>query len=231
MNRVTKPIISIGLVLSFLASLRVSADPTWQTVLSGMPLGTNAFPLNLPGTAGLMLKSFQSNSVVKALVFLPAATDNLYFYKREPVRLTNSTPSLFDALVTLTNQTPIRITFRPPCLLLHVSSDRLEPEVRILHPATGETLRTSRKMPRALQLDRSWDQLLPGLISTFSVQFKPQIKSVGSLHFYRVWFAAWNLNAYEMLEVLCLATRTTASIQKQKVVFEVDQRPIPVTER
>ena len=73
-----------------------------------------------------MLDAFQSNAVVKALIFMPGATDELYFFRRAHAKLTNANPSLLDAIVALTNQTYIQATFQPPLLLLHTTEDPLD---------------------------------------------------------------------------------------------------------
>jgi hypothetical protein len=86
-------------------SVTVSANETWQSALSRMPLGTNVTELNRTNCTLLMLNAFQSNAVVKALVFMPGATDELYFDRRVHAKLTNANPSLLDAVVALANQT------------------------------------------------------------------------------------------------------------------------------
>lgn len=65
-----------------LAPLAVGAAETWQSALSRMPLGTNVTQLNRANCVGIMLRAFQSNTVVKALVFMPGATDEFYFFRR-----------------------------------------------------------------------------------------------------------------------------------------------------
>ena len=67
----------------------------------------------------VMLKAFQRNPAVKALIFMPGATDEFYFFHRAQVHFTNSAPTLFDAVFALTNHTRICATFHPPFLLLH----------------------------------------------------------------------------------------------------------------
>src|SRR5271154_2189440 len=83
------------------------ADDNWQSALSKMPLAASVTELNRTNCVPLLLNSFQSNGVVKALVFMPGATDELYFFRRAHATLTNSNPSLLDAIAALTNQTYI----------------------------------------------------------------------------------------------------------------------------
>src|ERR1700761_1780706 len=87
------------------------ASDTWQAALSRMPLTTPAPQLTRTNCVQVMLDSFQSNNVVKGIVFMPGATDEFYMFHRAKATLTNDTPSLFDAVVALTNQTFIRATF------------------------------------------------------------------------------------------------------------------------
>src|ERR1017187_2211504 len=105
----------------------LGAAETCQAALSRMPLGTNVTQLNRSNCVGIMLRAFRSNDVVKALVFMPGATDEFYFFRRAKADLTNNPASLLDALSALTNQSLIRATFRPPLLLLHTAEDLLEP--------------------------------------------------------------------------------------------------------
>ena len=92
----------------------LSAAETWQDALARMPLGHKVTELNRTNCADVFLGAFQSNNVVKALVFMPGATDEFYFFRRARADLTNSPASLLDAVSALTNQTQIRATFRPP---------------------------------------------------------------------------------------------------------------------
>ena len=120
------------------------AAETWQAALGRMPLGTNVTQLNRTNCVGIMLGAFQSNDVVKAMVFMPGATDEFYFFRRAQADLTNSPASLLDAVSALTNQTLIRATFRPPLLLLHTDEDLLEPAIKVEHQPTADKLRQSR---------------------------------------------------------------------------------------
>src|SRR5438132_11857416 len=49
------------------------AAPSWQEALARMPLARPAAELNRSNCVTLLLDSFQSNAVVKALVFMPGA--------------------------------------------------------------------------------------------------------------------------------------------------------------
>src|SRR5450631_2184745 len=93
-----------------LVSFVVRAE-TWQDVLGRMPLGTNVAELNRTNCVKIMLPALQSNDVVKALIFMPGATDEFYFHRRGTASLTNASPTLLDAVSALTNQTLIRATF------------------------------------------------------------------------------------------------------------------------
>src|SRR5215831_3234719 len=88
-----------------ISTLTATAEESWSDALARMPLGTSVRELNRTNCVELMLRTFQSNSVVKALVFMPAATDELYLLNRANAQLTNSSPTLLDAVAALTNQT------------------------------------------------------------------------------------------------------------------------------
>src|SRR5581483_9220828 len=107
------------------ASANLFADD-WQTALAKMPLATSTTELNRDNCVPLLLNSFQSNGVVKALIFMPGATDEIYFFRRAHAQLANANASLADAIVALTNQTYIQADFRPPLLILHTTEDSLD---------------------------------------------------------------------------------------------------------
>jgi hypothetical protein len=208
-----------------LLQLALSAAETWQTALARMPLGANVTELNRTNCAGILLGSFQSNDVVKALVFMPGATDEFYFFRRARADLTNSPASLLDAVSALTNQTLIRATFRPPLLLLHTGEDLLEPAIKIEHQPTADKLRQRRFVAHALYNDRDWDSLWPVLKKSFRTGLHPWPRLTETRHFYRHTLAAWNLSAWEGLEAVVLAGQTSVKVRRRQLVFELDMRP------
>src|SRR5712675_1731474 len=80
------------------------APETWESALGHMPLGTNVTQLNRTNCVDTMLRAFQSNQTVKALIFMPGATDEFYMFRRARADLTNAHPTLLDAICSLTNQ-------------------------------------------------------------------------------------------------------------------------------
>jgi hypothetical protein len=205
-------------------SLVAQAGESWQAALSRMPLGTKATQLNRTNCVKIMLPALQSNNVVKALIFMPGATDEFYMFRRAQASLTNQSPTLLDAVTALTNQTLIRATFRPPFLLLHTDEDPLNPIQRIQNDATAVRLKRKKFAAHVIYDDRDWDYLLPVLQDAFGVRFLPELYSRDSWHFYRHSFAAWNLNGLEALEAIQLAGKTKFTIAKQLVIFEGDAR-------
>jgi hypothetical protein len=212
-------------MFSFLSPLALSAAETWQDALSRMPLGTNVVELNRTNCVGIMLRAFQSNNVVKALVFMPGATDEFYFFRRAKANLPQSPASLLTAVSALTNQTNIRATFRPPLLLLHTAEDLLEPAITIQHAPTVEKLKRARFVPHGLYNDRDWDFMQPILRSSLHTGIRPWPHTYDSLDFYRHSFAAWNLNGWEALQATALAGQTSFTVRRNQVAFELDMRP------
>jgi len=212
------------LSLGFL-SLALHAAETWPAALSRMPLGTNVTQLNRTNCVGIMLRAFQSNDVVKALVFMPGATDEFYFFRRARADLTNRPASLLDVVSALTNQTLIRATFRPPLLLLHSDEDLLEPAFHIEHQPTADKIRQARFVAHGVYNDRDWDYLRKVLKSSLRTDMRPQWHSRDSWHFYRHSFAAWNLTGWEALEAAALSGQTSFTVRRKQVVFEMDPRP------
>lgn len=214
----------IGCVwLSFLLPSR--AADNWPEILARMPLAKGIHNLNPTNCINAMLSAFQSNEVVKALVFLPGATDEFYMFKRAQAAVTNAGPSLWDALRALTNQSRIRVTFREPMLLLHTDEDLLEPEIIVQDERTADQLRETKYIPRIYCQDRDWDFLQPILRWPLKVDIRPWHNSSDSWHFYRHSFSAYGLNGWEALEAAALAGKTRFTVKHKSVIFELDRRP------
>jgi hypothetical protein len=207
-----------------LLQFALSAAETWPAALSRMPLGTNVTQLNRTNCVGIMLRAFQSNDVVKALVFMPGATDEFYFFRRAKADLTNGPASLLDAVSALTNQSLIRATFRPPLLLLHTAEDLLEPVIKIEHQATADKLKQARFAVHAIYNDCDWEAMRKALKSSLHIDLLPWPRTHDSWHFYRHSFAEWNLTGWEALEATALAGETTVTVRRKQLVFEFDAR-------
>src|SRR6266478_1597228 len=96
-----------------ITSVSSRAADDWPAALARMPLAGHVAQLNRTNCVEIMLNAFQSNSIVKALIFMPGATDEFYMFRRARAELTNAHPSLLDAVCALTNQTLIRVTAKP----------------------------------------------------------------------------------------------------------------------
>ncbi|HWX21008.1 MAG TPA: hypothetical protein VN578_13995 [Candidatus Binatia bacterium] len=210
--------------LCCLLRLTAQGGESWQSALAEMPLGAKVTQLNRTNCVELMLRAFQSNQVVKALVFMPGATDEFYMFRRAQASLTNDSPSLLNAVSALTNQTLLRATFHAPLLLLHTEEDALEPPITIEHPPTAERLKQTRFVPHAFFNDRDWDVLQLALKWPLKLDLRPWRNSRDSWHFYRHSFAGWNLSGWEALEGVALAGKSGFIVRKNQVVFEPDRR-------
>lgn len=200
------------------------AQETWQSALARMPLGASASELNRTNCTLLMLNAFQSNAVVKALVFMPGATDELYFFRRAQARLTNASPSLLDAVVALTNQTYIQVTFRPPLLLLHTTEDQLDVIAITKSQSTAATLHQHAIPDRMVFDDASWDEIRARLHRKLGVSLRPFSDAPDSWHFYRHNFAACGVTEWELLETVALAGKTKFTVHWLTSDFQADRR-------
>ncbi len=203
----------------------------WEDSLAKMPM-IPVRQLNRTNCVETMLQAFRKDDLVKALVFMPGATDEFYFFRRATAALKNPAPTLLDAVSALTNQTHIRATFRPPLLLLHTPEDPTEPDIKIEYEAARARLDHTPFLPHVVYNDWDWDALQPTLRKTFRAEVYPYVGSTGSWHFYRHSFAGWNLTAWEALEAVTLAGKSKCVIQKQgglslrrtALFFEPDRR-------
>jgi hypothetical protein len=206
------------------ARVALAAEESWPSALGRMSMDSPVASLNQSNCAQLLLGGFQSNATVKALIFMPGATDELWFFRRVQVTMTNAKPSLFDAVVALTNQSPLRATFLPPFLLIHSDEDVLELAVTIQHARTVEKLKAGKPIPHLWAMDRDWNQLLAMIKKPISATLLPYRGTRESWHFYRHTFAGWNLTPWESLEAAARAGKTRFTVWRGTVVFEVDPR-------
>lgn len=226
-------LLALLVCLLLLASIRLlQAGADWTTALRNMPLQLGNTALDRTNCVERILKSFQPNSAVKGIVFLPGATDELYLLRRVEPRLISPAPSLWESIHSLTNGGFIRATFRPPFLLLHTDSDLLKPMVAeepglVLPPAKGEGA-----VPKLLCIDRNWEKLQPDLEHWLGVSVGPSGSNRKSWHFYRHNLTGFQLSRHELLEAVCLSGKTRASIDKHggllrnriQIVFSPDTR-------
>jgi hypothetical protein len=214
----------LGLMVVLGERSSLGAGAAWESALAAMPLPAGVTRLEQTNCVHLLLNAFQSNDVVKALIFMPGATDELYMFHRAKAVLDKVSPTLLDAVIALTNQTFIRATFRPPFLLLHSDEDPLEPLAQIHDERTAARIRKAKFKRHVVFEDQDWDSLLFELERTYGVWFYPRAGSTSSWHFYRHSFAAWRLTGWEGLQAVSLAGKTRFTVERGKVVFEGDQR-------
>ena len=186
-----------------------------------MPLPSPAPLLNRDNAVCVLLESFRSNAIVKALVVLPGVSDDFYLVNRDKPKLDLRATNLLEAIITLTNATAVRATFRAPSLLLHVDTDRLDLLSQIEDSKLAERLRTGRHLLRASYCDAHWDQLQPVLQKTLDRPVRPQARSQDAWHFDRHNFAGWSLTDWEWLEVVALSGKTRFTVQRQAVLFDL----------
>ncbi|MBU6400289.1 MAG: hypothetical protein KGS61_08210 [Verrucomicrobia bacterium] len=203
-----------------LSGRNLEGAEAWQAALAKMPLATGVRQLDKANCINSLLDALQPNLTVKALVILPGAADELYFFDRVHVRLAAASPSLLDAIEALTNQTRLRASFRPPFLRLHTDDEVAEPWSRIQDAATADRLERRRVRGQIDFRDTDWDHLQPALRRRVSVGIRPWTGAPESWHFYRANLRGWDLNELELLEAVSMATRTWFTVRWHKVIFE-----------
>ena len=197
---------------------------SWFEALKQMPLNAPVKQLTRTNCIPVMLAALRSNATVKALIFLPGATDELYFFRRVQATVANRNPTLLDAVVALTNQSPLRATFRPPFLLVHSAEDVIELDVTLKHAPTMEKLKRTGPSPHWVFNDRDWDTVRKSIKKPVRVGLVPWPHTRGMWHFYRHSFASWNLTAWETLEAVAFAGKTKFIVRRGVVEFQPDER-------
>lgn len=211
-------------LLFLLTPMLAAAQTSWQEDFAKMPLAEKATELNRHNCVRIMLASFQRNSEVQALIFMPGATDEFYFYHRAKAMLTNNAPTLLDAVEALTNQTFIHATLSPPYLLLHTDEDPLEPIITVVDQRTANRIRKKRFEKHGVFNDRDWDYVQPILAFDLDTKMLPGLNTHESHHFFRHSFAEFDLNGWDALRAVALAGKTCFTVQKKRVVFTGDAR-------
>ena len=212
------------LVLLMAAGPWLARAEDWAGALAQMPLAQSVPELNRSNAVPLMLGAFKENATIKALIFMPGATDELYFFDRDVAKLTNTAPTLLDAVAAYTNQTRIVATFAPPFLLLHSKEDFLEGKITVEHPRTAEKLARKKFKQHAFYNDAPWPVLKKDYGFAMNVFMMPEAQSDSANHFYRHTFAGWNLTGMEALNAVVLAGKTVVKIQRGRLAFESDRR-------
>jgi hypothetical protein len=210
-----------------LGAMPLAAQTTWQEEFAKMPLTTNVAVLNRHNCVQLMLGSFKQNPAVKALIFMPGATDEFYFFHRARATLTNNAPTLLDAVVALTNQTYIRVTLNPPFLLMHTDEDSIEPIIVIHDQRTAERIMKKHFQRRGLFYDRDWDYMQPLLDFYLDTKIRPGQYTHDTDHFFRHSFSEYDLGGWDALRAVALAGKTCFTVERKKVVFFGDVRVKP----
>jgi len=206
------------------AFVRATHAEDWTQALARMPLGTNVIWLTRTNCAEMLFQALPANPTVKAIVFLPGATDELYFFRRVNAHLTNAQPTLLDAVLALTNQTPLRMTFRAPLLLIYSEEDVLDLDIKVEHPGTVQKLKAGTVPGRQEFLDRDWKIIRDHHLRKMSVGISPLNRFSVTRHFYRHTYAAWNLSAWETLEATAYAGKTRFTVGRNRVTFDLDER-------
>jgi hypothetical protein len=216
------------LMLVALGCGKAVADESWQDALGRMPLGGRITELSRTNAIPLMLNAFQSNGVVKAFIFMPGAADDFVFFRRAHAALTNSNPTLADAIIALTNQTHIRAEFRAPFLLLYTTQDSLDPIITIKSKSTAAKLQSRVVTERIELCDCNWDFVRPQLQSKLSVGLRPFPNDPSTWHFWPQNFAACGVTQWELLEAIALSGKTTLTLHWLTAHYILDTRNGPV---
>jgi hypothetical protein len=216
--------ILLAALAPFLGTEPLAAQASWQEEFAKMPLIETAPVLNRHNCVRIMLGSFRRNSAVKALIFMPGATDEFYFFRRARATVTNTSPTLLDAVAALTNQTYIRATEVPPFLVLHTAEDPLEPLVMVEDQRTADRMKKKHFEKHALFNDRDWDFVQPILAFDLNIHITPGLRVHESNHFFRHSLAEYDLNGWDALRAVALADKTKFTVKTKKIVFEGDLR-------
>ena len=206
------------------SSPRATAAEPWQDALAAMPLTTNTTLFSRTNTVRIILDSFQSNAVIKGVILMPGATDELYFFRRVNVPFAVANPTLLDCVTAITNQTHILATIVPPFLVLHTTEDFLEGFAIVKSPRAEARLKGLTVKGHLCFNDRDWDNLQPVLTENIRAYVLPGVGLTDTWHFYRHTFTVWNPTQWELLEATALAGKTQFVLTAWTATFTGDRR-------
>jgi hypothetical protein len=196
------------------------AQTSWQNALAQMPMPAGIGPIERTNALRRLLEGLQSNTTVKAMIILPAVSDDLYLINRDKPKLGLRATNLLDAICQLTNATEIRATFRSPFLLLHRDEDFLTPQLVIKDAGAADRLRAESRLPRVSFCDVHWKELRPVLNKKLRASVLPWSTSANAWHFARHNLAGWNLTDWELITAVSLSGRTSVTIEKRRLIFQ-----------
>src|SRR5262245_47793171 len=199
-------LLTFGWILFF--AHRVLGQETWQEALARMPLPGGTNPLERNNTVRRLLEGLQPNSIVKALVVLPAVSDDFYLINRDEPALGLRATNLWQAIVALTNVTDVRATFKPPFLLLHRAEDFLEPKFTVNDPITAQRLKTTAGLSHVFFCDAHWKKVKPILNKTVRPSVYPWSTSQDAWHFARHNLSGWEMSDWELVIGVSLSGKT-----------------------
>ncbi|MBC8001950.1 MAG: hypothetical protein H7X97_05120, partial [Opitutaceae bacterium] len=102
--------------------------------------------------------------------------------------------------------------------------DTLDRVNRVEDAATATRIRKHRFPSPTVFNDRDWNSLHRALTFHLDVRFLPPPGSHASNHFYRHSLIAYGLTPSEVLDALSYAGKTSYTIQKQRILFQLDER-------
>lgn len=188
----------------------------WMEELEAMPLAGQASRIDPESAPVLLLESFKctAQSEARALVLLPGATDELYFFKRIDLPLPEPRPSLGGLLQMLTNQTRLSIQWEPPLILVRTPEDVPDLDLILQNEKPREVLQGRRLNEPFLLDDRDFDSLQPWISKQLKASVHPWPGDGRTWHFYRHSLAGNHLSGWEMLQALLWAGQTGVEVSK-----------------
>jgi len=215
--------IRLALVILICVVHGVSCGQTWSEALRTMPVPVSALPIERSNCISVCLTNFQSNAVVKALIFLPGISDDLYLINRDKPPLGITATNVFEALTRLTSVTRWALTFNAPFLLVHLARDVQTPAILARDSRTRLLLQEHRSFPYLVCTDMRWDSLQPILQNGLKRGIRPEPRSEDAWHFARHNFAAWGLTDWELLSAISITARTKVVIEKKRIRLELNR--------
>jgi hypothetical protein len=205
-------------LLALMCFVASAVAETWLEAFSRMPLPPKTL-INRENCMQVMLQSFQSNGVVRALAFLPAVSDDFYLISRDKPQLNIKAANLRDAVTALTNATDMRVTLWGDFLLLHLAREPINLHVETTHALNTTRLKGTRTPDNILWIDAHWDKIQPKLTALTQLRVLPGTDSRQSWHFGRHNVAAHHVSGWDVVALTALSGGTRAAIERRRIVF------------
>ena len=199
--------------------IAASAAEEWEEALKKLPFKEGKFEFQKFKGPTALLRAFKGGEQLRGLIFLPGATDYIYFHQGTAFELPRVSRHVLGAITELTNRTSLQATFEAGFLFIHMPEEPLLARMQVRSAGAVEKLKAKAAPKDLLLLDQPWERFLGEALKATEVKVSPPAGDPKSFHFYRCYFRAHDLSSWELLKVLSLTMKAECIVEDEGVEF------------